>query len=416
MNARLAFLRFLIMASFRNLWRSPRRTMISLFAIAAAAAALITFQSFVDGVRTTFRRNVITSQYGHYQIFKKGVREFKTDEGSAFYQITNAPEVRKSIEEAVGPLAFLSRRQQFFGLVSTGEKSTGGMGIGIDAEEEQRFLTLTEVKDGKPLANSPADSIFLGYIFAKKLGVKVGDFVTLVVTTAQGSINALDLQVVGTYQSGITELDNNMYFIHYETAVNLLQAKGAHQILLGFKSDDELQYKNQLDTLFKDKFPDLDLVHWQVMAPYFANTMGWLDSIFKVVRVIIILIATLSIINVFTITLLERTGEFGTMRAIGTRRREVTGMILVEGMMQAVFGSVLGVVVGIGIITLGMRNGISMPPPLMMSVPFEVSFAVPWRGVATTSVLCIVIAGGAGILPALKMSKINIVEALGRNV
>ena len=128
------------------------------------------------------------------------------------------------------------------------------------------------------------------------------------------------------------------------------------------------------------------------------------------------MIAALSIVNVFTITLLERTGEFGTLRAIGTKRSEIISMILVEGLMQALLGTALGVLMGIVVITIALAGGVSMPPPLLMTTPFEVSFAIPWVGVGITSLLCIGIAGGSGVWPAIKMSKINIVQALGRNV
>lgn len=407
--------KFLFLGSFRNLWRSPRRTMISLFAIAAAASSLIVFQSFVEGVRDTFRENVITSQYGHYQIYPKIVRE---DPGLDPYEhvIKDEKDFKEKISREVAPLAFMSRQERFFGLISNGDQSTGGVGIGIEADEEKKFLTLNQVHAGKHLADSGKESIFIGYDFADKLKVKVGDYVTVVVNTSSGSINALDLEVVGTFKSGVSEMDSGMYMVHYETAKQLLEVEGAQRILIGFEDSDETQHQAKLNAFMEKNYPHLEAVHWQELASYFENTMGWLDSIFTVFRIIIILIATLSIVNVFTITLMERIGEFGTMRAIGTKRSEIISMILVEGLMQAVFGTAMGVLMGVGIIQILLAGGISMPPPMLMTTPFQVTFAIPWIGVAITSGLCILIAGGSGVWPAIKMSKINIVQALGRNV
>lgn len=409
------WIKFLMLGSIRNLWRSPRRTIISLLAIASAATALIVFQSFVEGVRSTFRENVITSRFGHYQLYHKDARSSKNPDPHK-YLISDIPNLKQELQQNVGPVTFVSRQQQFFGLLSNGDSSTGGVGLGIDAKEEKDFLTLTQVHSGKHLSESGKESIFIGYEFAEKIGAKVGQYITVVVTTAEGSINALDLEVVGTFKSGVTEMDRSMYMIHYETAQDLIGTDGAQRILIGFDAEDETVYQKKFQAYMQAKHPKVEVVHWESLATYFENTMGWLDSIFFIFRIIIILIATLSIVNVFTITLLERTGEFGTLRAIGTKRSEIITMVLIEGFIQAVAGSILGVLGGIAVIKLALTAGISMPPPLLMSVPFHVQFAVPWAGVGLTAFLCTFIAGGSGIMPAIKMSRINIVQALGRNV
>lgn len=415
MQQRLNWLQFLGKTAFRNLWRSPRRTVFSLLAIAASSASLILFQSFLDGVKTTFRENVVTSRFGHYQIFPAGDRPMAGDDNLSKLLAESGP-FKAAIDAEVGPLAFMSRQLGFFGLLSNGDRSTGGRGVGVDAEEEAKFLTMTRTAAGKPLAGSPPNSLFVGIDLAKKLGVQPGSTLTVLVTTAKGSMNALDMEVVGTFSSGITELDENVFFVHFESAEALLRVKGSQRILLGFKDPEELQYRGKLTALVKTKFPHLQIAHWQELAAYFTNTMGWLEGMFSVVRVIILLIATLSIVNVFTITLLERTGEFGTLRAIGTSRQEVSGMIFVEAILQAFFGTLIGIGVAVFMVKVALVQGITMPPPLLMSTPFLIKFAIPWDGVVTTSILVVLVAGGSGILPAFKMARINIVEALGRNV
>jgi putative ABC transport system permease protein len=411
----LIWLKFLVISSFRNMWRSPRRTIFNLGAIAAAAAALILFQSFVEGVKKTFRQNVITSTFGHYQIFAEGGRKPNPDNPFG-YQIQNYDEIRADIEKSIAPLKFMSRRQMFFSLISHNDRSLGGQGIGIDAEEEAKFLTLAQVHTGSHLAGSPEDSIFLGYELAGSLGAEVGGTITLVVTTAQGSVNAMDFQVVGIFKSGVTEMDKGVFFIHHKTATELLGTTGAEKILIGFQDDDELQYKSKLESLFKDRFPALEVVHWHKLADFFFNTMGWLEGQFEVFRVIILLVSTLSIINVFSISLLERVGEFGTLRAIGTYRTEISSMIFMEAILQAAIGTVVGVLLAIFSINVLLTKGVVMPPPPLMSTPFHVIFHVPWEGVWTTSIICILVSASAGIFPALRVSRMNIVEALGRNV
>jgi putative ABC transport system permease protein len=412
--ARLLWIRFLLETSMRNLLRSPRRTAISLLAIAAAVTAMIVFQSFVNGVKSTFRKNVITSVFAHFQISPKGFREEQGDSPFDF-KIKDVEELRQDIN-AIGPLKMFSRRQPFYGLLSYDDRSVGGVGFGIDAEEESHFLTLTQVHEGKHLAGSPEDSVFIGWKLAKRLRIKPGDPITLLVTTASGSMNALDLTVVGTFKTGITELDQGTYQLHHDTAMRILRTEGSPILILGFEEDDELQYKKSFEELIARKYPDLELSHWRVLADFFDNTMGWIEKQVTVFRWIILLIATISIINVFLMGLFERTGEFGTLRAIGTHQGSLGLMIFIESVFQAAIGGVIGTLIAMFAISVALRNGITMPPPPLMSVPFHVSFAIPWENLPGTFLLCVGVCGGAGIYPAIKIARMGIVEALGRNV
>jgi putative ABC transport system permease protein len=411
----LGWIQFYVMGAFRNLTRTPRRTAISLGSIAAAVGSLIVFQSFVEGVRHSFRENVVTSAFGHYQLFNAEGYKLNQVDGLD-YLITEQQGLREEIEKNVGPVAFMSSQLEFFGLVTNGEHSAGAKGIGISAKEEQKFLTMTQPHEGLHLAESDRFGVSLGYEFARKIKAKIGDSISVVVSTSEGTINAMDFEIVGTFKSGVRQLDNGVFYIHTGTAMELMEVSGTQKILIGFDTDNELQYEAKLASFMQGNYPQLTAVHWQTLASYFESTMGWLDGIFFIFRWIIILIATLSIVNVFTITLMERTGEFGTLRAIGTSRFEICAMILTEGIIQAFLGSLAGVAMGVLVIEVFLGAGVMMPPPLLMTVPFFVSFEIPWDGVVQSALMCAAIASASGILPAIKMSKINIVEALGRNV
>lgn len=413
---RLSWLWFLGRCSWRNLLRTPRRTAVSLTAIAAAACAILVFESFVVGVKTTFRSNVITSNYGHFQIFKKGYRENGEDDPFSM-NIESIDELRATIEKDVGPVAFIGRRLTFYGLLTTDDdRSFGGVGVGIDAEEERRFLTRNLVVSGKHLADGDEDGAFLGWKLAEKLKLKVGDPVSVVVTTATGSVNVADLTVVGTYKSGITEFDGTMFYVKHAQAASLLRTAGAPQVLVGFPTDDETPLQPALVQAIAAKFPDLEVVHWRTLADFFDNGMGWIESQVGVFRWIVLTIAAIGIVTVFMMSLMERLGEFGTMRALGTSRGSIAAMIFAESVAQSALGSLVGCALGVLVITFGLSAGITMPPPPLMSEAFHVTFNVPWAAIPATLVLCTVVAGGIGLVPAARMARVNIVSALGRNV
>lgn len=417
--ANLRWLLFLLRCGVRNLARTPRRTLVSMAAIAAAAAAILVFESFVQGVKTTFRSNVITSNYGHYQIFKHGFRESGEDDPES-WAIGDYDELRRRIGAEVGPLAFMSRRLSFYGLISTAdERSNGGVGIGIDAEEEQKFLTSAKVVAGKHLAQGPEDGIFVGAKLAEKLKIHPDDVVSVLVTTASGSVNASDLTVTGLFQTGVTEFDATMFYVRLSEAMDLTRIEGAPQILLGFDTGDErdeTRFGSALENVVAAISPNLEVVHWRTLADFFDNGMGWIESQVAVFRWIVLVIASISIITVFMMSLMERLGEFGTMRAMGTPRSSITAMIFAESVIQSLIGSLLGIFCGIVVIAVGLRQGITMPPPPSMSSMFHVAFRIPWAATPETLALCTAVAGGIGIVPAIKMARVNVVTALARNI
>jgi putative ABC transport system permease protein len=415
MMRHITWLWFLLRTAARSCARTPRRTLFSLGGVAAATAAIIIFQSFVTSISASTRESVIKAHYGHYEIMRNGYERGKVDDPYA-YQITDYERLKERINAAVGPLAFASRRLEFYGLLSYNDRSVGAIGLGIDAAEEKKFMTLAQVTAGVHLADSDARSGFLGAGLAEALRVKVGDSVTALVTTSGGSINAVDLTITGIFRTGVPDLDERTIYVHQPLAEELLHVKGAPRILIAFQSNDELQYRQKLDALLKAEFPGLRASHWLERASFYENLMDWLHKQVFVFYVIVLTIATISIANIFSMGLLERTGEFGTLRAIGTGRGEITALIFAESMLQALAGSLIGVVAGLALILGPLRPGITMPPLPMMSVPFHVTFGMPWHDILPTIALCAGVAGMSGILPALKMARINIVTALGRNV
>lgn len=144
----LAWVRLLFVTAFRNLGRQPRRTLISLTAIAVAMAAIILFESFIQGVKTTFRFNIVHSQFGHYKIHAKGYMENKGNDPYA-YPIKDFERLKDAIGKKVGPLAFISQRQEFYGLLMRGERSVGARGVGIDAGEEKKYLVANRAVSGR---------------------------------------------------------------------------------------------------------------------------------------------------------------------------------------------------------------------------------------------------------------------------
>ncbi len=416
MGANLAFYAFLLRAAVRNLWRVPRRTAIVISTLAAAVACLILFSAFYSGVKARFRSNIIRSYYGHFHVVKKGFEENKSSRPFD-YSITETDLLRKKIESGLPPMAMFGRRQEFFGLLSRGELTISAKGVSSDPAEEAKFLNVVKMVEGKHLADSDDNAIVLGEGLARQLGVKVGDPLTVLVSTSRGSLNARDLEVAGFFRTGVKEFDDLLYFVKNELAFDLLQIKGGSSVFVSFDTDDEMSIAPAFKALLAKDFPDLELKHWRdVLGEYFDNTIGWLDDIFLVVRVIIVAMALLGIINIFMINVFERIGEIATLRAIGTQKKEVIFMLLIEFVLQGVLGGLFGILVAQGLISSILRNGIEMPPPAGLSTVFVVMMQMNWGAALLIALIVTCVAAVAGLFPALRVNRIPLARALGANV
>jgi putative ABC transport system permease protein len=137
-----------------------------------------------------------------------------------------------------------------------------------------------------------------------------------------------------------------------------------------------------------------------------AQQSGQVDTVVVMLYILLglaLVIAVLGIVNTLALSILERTRELGLVRAIGMRRGQVVGMVTVESVVIAVFGALLGVVVGVGLgggVVYALRDE---------GVPV---LGVPWVSIAELMALAVVIGLAAGIVPAARAARTNVLAAI----
>ena len=107
----------------------------------------------------------------------------------------------------------------------------------------------------------------------------------------------------------------------------------------------------------------------------------------------------ISIANAMFISVIERTREIGTMKAVGAQRRDVLLIFLTESVLLSTLGSVLGILVGVGAGLVG-------------TVAINLPFVVPWRWIAVALGVGIGVGSLAGLYPAWKAATVDPITAL----
>jgi len=155
-----------------------------------------------------------------------------------------------------------------------------------------------------------------------------------------------------------------------------------------------------------------EFVPWQDLADYYLKTRDlFLKQIF-VVEVLIGLIIVISIGNTLQMAVTERTGEIGTAMALGVRRSGILRLFLCEGLVLGIVGGLIGASLGWGLSYLLSWIGIPMPPPPGMEEGFDAEILVDAGMTLNAFLLAVVTAVLASVIPAIKASRMNIVDAL----
>lgn len=193
------------------------------------------------------------------------------------------------------------------------------MGEGIDPAEQEHFGNALKLSAGDHLSIEQPHHLIMGEGLARNLGVTVGDQVVLLVNTAMGGINAVEMTVGGLFTTVTKSYDDSALRLPISIAQQLLRSQGAHSwvVLL----HDTAQTDTVLTTLREQLSPkQFEIVPWYQLADFYNKSATLFTKQVLVIKLIIAFIILLGISNTMTMNVMERTGEIGTAMALGVKK------------------------------------------------------------------------------------------------
>ena len=400
--------------AFRNLRRNRRRTGIALSTIGFGVVALVLAGGFIEWIFWAMRTATIESQLGHVQVVRQGYLEAGAADPFAFLLPQEPPEFEE-LKRTPG-VEFITPRIAFMGLVSHGDLTVSFAGDGVVPENEKVVSKWLVITDGENLSAADANEVIMGSGLARNLGVSLGDMVVLLANTAEGGINAVELKLVGTFTTAAKAFDDTALRVPIGVARSLLRSTGAHRwVILLDKTENTDAVVADFRQRFAAETTGLQFVPWHQLADFYNKTVELFGRQMSVVKLIIGLIIVLSISNMLVMNVLERTGEIGTLMALGVKRRGILNLMFTEGLLLGVVGGTLGVAVGVGLGLAISAVGIPMPPPPGADTGFTGEVRLTPALVAGAFVLAVVVTALAAVYPAWKASRLEIVNALRHN-
>jgi putative ABC transport system permease protein len=398
--------------AWRNLVRQKRRTLLMGAVVAFGFAAFALAGGFVAQSFEGLKEGTIRS-VGHLQVVDRRAVA-GNEEATLEFGLKDAGRARAIAARIPGVDAVLPRIE-FVGLATNGTKSVPYLGLGVDPGPEQSSSLAGElVVAGRYISSPDGADVVLGTGLASALGVKTGDTITLMATTPDGSLNAVDAVVSGLVDVRIKELNDRYLAGGIGLVSRLLETSETVSKLVIFvkKGVDENRIAPRLERALVDGGFPVAVRRWKDLAVFYGQVKLLYIGIFGFVGAVLIVIVILSAAIVMTMAATERTREIGTLRAIGTRPGRIQKMFLAEGAVLAIAGCVAGALIALLVRAILNASGLILPPPpgATHGMPINVRFyPLAYAAGMATMVLTMLVASW---FPARRASRIPIVDAL----
>ena len=403
-----------LLIAARNLTRNRRRALAALLTVAVGAMSLILADGFIQWVFWGMRESTIQSQSGHIQVVRPGYLSTGAANPYAYLLPENSPQ-RRAIESIPG-IKLVAPRLAVTGLISHGETTVAFVADGVDPHKEAELSKALRIAEGRDLAGATAKEVILGHGLARNLDVRPGATVALL-ANAGGSINAVEAKVAGIFVSTNQAYDDSALRLPIGLAQSLLRVNGAHAWLVLLNDTERTDdYLKQFRTRFPTPANKLEFVPWYQQADFYNKTVALFSQQMNVLRLIIGCIIVLSISNMLVMNVLERTGEIGTLLAIGFKRKKILHLFAIEGLLLGLGGASLGLVAGYGLAEFISAIGIPMPPPPGMEEGYTGKIRITLNVMMNAFLVVFITTALAGLYPAWKASRLQIINALRHNI
>lgn len=305
-------------------------------------------------------------------------------------------------------------RVQFSGLISNGDKTTVMVATGIDPDAEFAVKgPFLKIGAGQVLASGqpgvPTLSVMLGEGLARSLKAGPGTSLTLMASTTEGALNALDVVVAGTFSTGVPDLDKRQVYTDLATAQKLLVT--ARISTLGVFLD-RMDATPEARARLQAALPRLTVQTWLDQALFYRSVRDLYNRIFGALGAIIGVIVVFVVTNAMAMAIIERTREIGTLRALGTSSGQLTRGLALEGLMLGGVGAALGALLALGVALALLVFPVQMPPPPGRSDGYPLLVAVDPALYAVTLLAMAALATVASAWVARRTVRQPIVDAL----
>jgi len=398
-----------IPTSLRSLWRNRRRTLLSLAVIALGSAVSFFVLGFVQNARAQIQVTTV-DQFGALQIADPGQWSGSTDPAS----ILISSDVRSLLGEILAEepsVAGATPELHFSGLLAVG-RSTQVVQVTSQAPGNSVLDANRFVESGRGLEAGDAAAALVGRSLADRLDLAPGTAASLTLTTFDGAYNATPVQVAGIYRFTTEQVERQRIYLPLSFAQLLLRTDGVDRIIVQLDDFTEApRVKSRLERRMADAGIALEVRTWDELSPIYRQLSSYFDLLFGFLTLAVSILVFFIVLQVLTLSFLERTREIGTIRALGTTRGEVLRLFLAESVWLGLIGSAAGIAAGAFLGGGFNAAGIAWRPPGTIE-PVQLAVRIGAGTAALPFAAGWVAAVLSSLFPAWRSSRLPIADAL----
>ena len=345
-------LSLLLPLAWRNLWRNPRRTLITLFVVAVGMWSILIFSVVLQAWATSSREQALRVLTGEGQIHAAGyvgdpnVSHRLPQPGGALLRALNGPEV-----------SAWTARVRVPAIIQSEYRTRATTLVGVVPRSESQISDLpSQVVNGRYLSAPNDGTIVIGADLAVRLKTRLGKRVIVMAQAADGHLAERSFTIIGLFASTKPTEDEFVF-----TGRGITQAMldiGSDISEISFDAFDEGRLPDIVTTL-RQAAPQADIKPWMEFSPLAYAIETFSQSYIAVWLLIMFVLMAIGIVNTQLMAVFERTREFGLLQALGMR----PGVVLLQVSIESALLVGLGILCGVGAMILTLlpfRHGLDL--------------------------------------------------------
>lgn len=372
-----------------NIQRSHLRTTLTVAALMVGVSMIVIVRSMTDSFKGDLD-NWINAYIGG-DMYVSSSAPLRRSVGNNLSSVEGVA--------AVAPIRYLEARYSPDG--GANEESISFMAIDptIHARVTSFMFSDSDVDVKQALARlAQGDAVFLSSVLSEKYGLHEGDTIRLRTVSGVQTF-AIVAVIVDFYNQGLVVTgswnDMRRYFGAREASAYMLK------VTPGFNVDE---VRDQIDAQF-GKREHLIIMSNASLRSSVATLMNQAFSMFDVVAIIALIVASLGIVNTLTINVMERTQEIGMLRSMGMTRRQMVRMVLAEAALLGLIGGVLGLIFGLVLSRMFLLSMTAMSG-------YRLTYSIPVGAILIGLIVAVLVSQLAAAMPARRAARTRILDAI----